>query len=1188
MTYEIFKFELRYHLKQPLFYILTLVAFLLTFLVMATDGVQLAGAVGNVNRNSPYVIMFMMMLMSYFSVLTSTAFAANAVHRDVELNTASLFFTAPLRKRDYLAGRFLGSFVVGTLVFGGVILAILISGVMPWVDKERIGAFMPAPYIFSFFVLVLPSLFLFSAIFFSVAALTRSLMATYASVVAFFVASGVSRSLLSERANEKIATLLDPFGFRAFALATRYWTVFERNHSVLKLDGTLLGNHLLWTGVALVILAVTYNRFDFSAVSGRGKKKKSEELPAAEAAFTPLPTVEQTFGGTASFHQYLHATKIESISVLKSVAFIIIMLLGMADTLAAALNAERTFDTTVYPITRAMAAAVTGGFSLFALVILAFYAGDIVWRERTLRLSDVTDATPAPTWVLWAAKLTSLLVILYSSLAAATLIGLIVQTFKGFHHYQLGLYFKDVAIVSASFLLLLGILAFFAQVITNNKYVGFMIMLGYFVFAPILTALHFEHNLYTFGSRPNHTYSDMNGYGQYVGGLFWFTFYWTLFSGILIVIAHLMWQRGTETSYRIRLAQARARLGKPAFAALSVLLIGFVVTGGYIYYNTNILNHYVTGDQSEQRRANYEKKFKKYERIPQPRITDVQADVDIIPERRSIAIRGTYTLQNKTAAPISDLHVVLDADLTRRNVTIPGATVASDDKELGYTVYHLQKPLVPGASMPLRFEVALEQRGFRNEREGTAVVANGTFINNFEFFPHLGYISGVELQDRQKRRKYGLAPAAGMKKPSDMQARMNNLISRESDWINLDTTVSTSPDQIALAPGYLQREWSANGRRYFRYKTTAPILGFWAYLSARYTVKRDRWNDVPIEIYYDAKHPYNVDRMIYAIKKSLAYYSTNFSPYQHKQIRIVEFPRYAAFAQSFPNTIPFSEGIGFIADLRDKGAIDYVFYVTAHEVAHQWWAHQLIGGDVQGVTMLDETLAQYSALMVMEHEYGADKMHKFLRHELDRYLGGRGAELVAEQPLDLVENQQYIHYGKGSLVMYALKDYIGEANVNRALHDFLQKHAYSQPPYPTALELVDEFRKVTPPDRQQMITDLFDRITLYDNRATEAKSEKLPNGKYKVTMTVEAKKLYATGGGAEQPAKLDDWIDVGVLGDGGQSKTKDDKVLFLEKRHMTAPKMTIEVIVNEAPTRAGIDPLNKLIDRNPDDNTKKL
>src|SRR5262249_41689882 len=155
----------------------------------------------------------------------------------------------------------------------------------------------------------------------------------------------------------------------------------------------------------------------------------------------------------------------------------------------------------------------------------------------------------------------------------------------------------------------------------------------------------------------------------------------------------------------------------------------------------------------------------------------------------------------------------------------------------------------------------------------------------------------------------------------------------------------------------------------------------------------------------DPAHGYNVDRMMEGMKKSLDYFGTSFSPYQYRQMRILEFPGYERFAQSFANTVPFSEAIGFVADLRDPDAIDYVFYVTAHELGHQWWGHQLIGARVQGVTMLDETFAQYSALMVQEHEYGQAKMRRFLKYELDRYLLGRGGEVAEELPLALNENQ---------------------------------------------------------------------------------------------------------------------------------------------------------------------------------------
>jgi aminopeptidase N len=483
--------------------------------------------------------------------------------------------------------------------------------------------------------------------------------------------------------------------------------------------------------------------------------------------------------------------------------------------------------------------------------------------------------------------------------------------------------------------------------------------------------------------------------------------------------------------------------------------------------------------------------------------------------------------------------------------------------------------------MPVTFHTAWHAKGFVNAQSNVSIVENGTFINNGDFFPNFGYQSGIELQDRNKRRKYGLKPLERMKPPTDLQARMNNQLSRDSDWINLDTTVSTSADQTALAPGYLQRSWTENGRRYFHYKTTSPILGFWSYLSARYEVKRDQWNGIPIEIYYDAKHPYNVDRMIYSVKKSLDYFTKNFSPYQHKQVRIIEFPGYRTFAQSFPNTIPYSESIGFVADLRKKDAIDYVFYITAHEIAHQWWGHQAVGGNVQGSTMIVETMAQYSSLMVMEKEYGRDKMQKFLRYELDRYLRDRGSELIAEKPLSLVEDQGYIHYRKGSLVMYALRDSIGEEAVNRALAKFLRDYAFSGPPYTTGPELVRYFRAEAGPEHQELISDLFDRITLFDNQTRTVTSAKRADGTYSVKVTVASTKLRGDAKGEEKPVAVNDLIDIGVFGE-------KEKVLFSEKRRITKPLETFEVIVREKPVKAGIDPFNKLIDRNPKDNVKSL
>jgi aminopeptidase N len=367
-----------------------------------------------------------------------------------------------------------------------------------------------------------------------------------------------------------------------------------------------------------------------------------------------------------------------------------------------------------------------------------------------------------------------------------------------------------------------------------------------------------------------------------------------------------------------------------------------------------------------------------------------------------------------------------------------------------------------------------------------------------------------------------------------------------------------------------------------------PILDFFSFQSARYKVAREKWHDVNLEIYYDPQHPYNVQRMFKAMQLSLDYYTQHFGPYQFRQLRILEFPDYSSFAQSFANTIPFSESIGFIADVRKPADIDYVTYVTAHEIGHQWWAHQAIGADVQGVTMLDESLAQYSALMVMKHLYGPTKMRKFLKYELDRYLSGRGSEEVAEEPLALVENQPYIHYRKASVIFCALQDYIGEDKVNAALRTWLDKVKFQPPPYTDTRDLIADLRAQAGPQYQGLITDFFDKITLFDDRMISATAKKLADGKYAVTLHVHAAKYYADGKGKETRATVDIPIEIGVFAKAKDGDEQDEQPLFLQKYPVKDGDSTITLTVDGKPYEAGIDPFNELVDRVSDDNRAQI
>jgi len=323
--------------------------------------------------------------------------------------------------------------------------------------------------------------------------------------------------------------------------------------------------------------------------------------------------------------------------------------------------------------------------------------------------------------------------------------------------------------------------------------------------------------------------------------------------------------------------------------------------------------------------------------------------------------------------------------------------------------------------------------------------------------------------------------------------------------------------------------------------------------------------------------------MLNAIEKSLKYYTENFGPYYHKQARIIEFPRYANFAQAFPGTMPYSESFGFITNLEDAEKNNVVDAVIAHEMGHQWWAHQVIGATMQGSTMLSESFAEYSSLMVMKNSLKDSlKMKDLLKYDLNRYLRGRSSEVEKELPLYKVENQGHIHYGKGSIIMYALQDFIGEHKVNAALKRFLEEYRYKVPPYPTSLDFLKHLDSQVPDSLKYLITDWFKEITLYDFRLKNATYKKVSNG-YQVSMDVEAFKLKADTIGNETKVKINDWVDVGVYAD------KDEKRLLFEKRiFVDKNNFTYTFLVDSIPMKAAIDPRQILIERIYSDNTKSL
>lgn len=1186
---KIAAFELRYQLRQPIFWIAGLIFFLLVFGAVGIDRVQI-GAGGNVHKNSPQAIGQIVMVMTVFFMFVSTAFVANVIVRDEETGFGPIIRSTRIRKFDYLFGRFVGAFGAVALSFLFVPAAILVGSLMPWVDPETMGPNRLADYAFAYVWLALPGLFLTSAIFFTLATITRSMMGTYMGVAGFMVVYLAMNVALQDPEKLQLAALVEPFGLAAWDLATRYFTAADSNGRMPDLVGPLLYNRMIWIPVAAAFLGLAWFTFRFEARAGRARKT----APAAEAAPPPpsrrLPSPRK--GLDVAWAQLSKRTRFEMGQVFKSPAFVVLLLLGLFNSLGGLILGDELSGSKLYPVTRWVIGTLAGSFSFLVVIVAVFYAGELVWRERERKTHEIVDATAVPDWAFVVPKTLAIALVLIAMLLVSAITGIAVQLSKGFFDIQLGKYLFWYVLPYAADWTLIAVLAVFCQAVSPHKFVGWGLMVLYLIAMLVLPTLGFEHRLYLYGGHPPTPLSDMNGQGDYAGFAAWFRAYWSAFAVILLVLSYGLWRRGTETRMLPRLKRLPRRLIGPAGVVGGAALVAWIGLGAFIYDNTNLINTYRTSVADEKWLADYEKAFLRYEKLAQPSVTDVALDLDLHPTTPKLVTEGVYHLTNDSGVPIRELHVRLDRDTKALQMSVNGASRVKTYDRYNYRVFTFDRPLQPGDQTALSFQTVMQQRGFKNSGNTTRLVDNGTFVNNFEFAPMVGVDRANLLQDRAKRRKYGLPPQLRPPKLEDRSAQARNYLAN-ADWVNADIRVTTDADQTPVAPGYRISDVTRGGRRTIRFRTDAPVLNFFSVQSARYAIKREVYKGVELAIYYDAQHPWNVDRMITALKTGLDYYQANFSPYQFHQARIIEFPDYERFAQAFANTMPYSEGIGFVTDNTKPDKIDYVTYVTAHELAHQWWAHQIIGADMQGATSLSETLAQYSALIVMEKTYGQDGIRKFLKFELDRYLRSRGGELVEELPLIRVENQPYIHYRKGSLVMYLLRERMGEAKVNAALRRLLSQYAFKGAPYPRSQDLVDALRAEAgaDPASQQLITDLFEKITLYDLKTKTAAVKKRADGRYDVNLTIEAKKVYADGKGKETPVAIPagEVFDLGVFdAEPGKPGFGPKNVLAFRTTTLKSGVQTIVLTVDKPPKFAGVDPYNKQIDRNSDDNAIRV
>lgn len=1169
-------------------YIFFFIMALLVFGAVSSDNVIIGGTVGNVHKNAPHILTNYTFILSLLGLLIAAAFFNNAALRDHEFDFHQILFSTPLSKASYFLGRFFGAFVLSTVPITGIYLGFTLASwiAVPagWLEPDRLG---PVPYqafLTSYLFVVMPNMFFAGSIIFAVATRWKSTIISFTGTMGIIVLYIISGTLTSDLENESIASMVDAFGIRTYGIEAKYFTPAQKNSEILALQGMMLWNRLLWIGVGCLVLAVSY--FGFSFQQKNKSRNKEESAPEKLTRGATRPMVQQLFTPSTRRLHFWSFFKAAFRSIVKSPTFKILFFFSLLLYLVDLFQGFEAFGLQSYPVSYKMNDAIENASSLFILIVIVFFSGELIWRDRMHHINEVMDATPHNSFG-------SLLGKLFALVSAAVLIdvfmiflGMGYQLANGYFRVEPMVYFGHLIIDRLPGYLVWSMVLIFLQVLINQRYIAyFASILLLFLLDILWLVFDVQSNLLDIGSQPQLTYSDMNGFGDGMLATAWFTLYWLLFGGMLMYLAAFLWSRGKVSRLSERWVLAKQQLKSRAGFVFYALCAVWLVTGGFIYYNTHVLNSYLTSEETEALQVRYEKSFKQFQDLPMPKYTAIQYDIAIYPDERNVIIKAEATLRNETEVPIHEIHFTVDKNWNQV-IQLPGGVLSFEDEDNVYRKYTMDQPLMPGEKLVAQIEAAYLTKGFENEVSQQIVASNGTFINNADFMPSIGYSKRIEISDKNDRKSNGLPTKARMPKlqsPCGEPCDKNYLTEGTSDWVEVETIISTSANQIAIAPGSLKKKWNEEGRNHYHYVVDRPSLNFYSFMSAEYEIARREWNGVDIEVYYDHNHPENVERMLDAVERSLDYYTKNFGPYYHNQARIIEFPRYQSFAQAFPGTMPYSESIGFIADLRDEEDNNIVDAVVAHEMAHQWWAHQEMSANMQGGTMLTESFAEYSSLMVMKQISTPMQMRQFLKYDHERYLRGRSQETDVERPLYKVENQSHIHYGKGSVILFALQDYIGEDSVNAALHDFLMEWAYKGPPYPNSLDFLKHLENRVPDSLSFLIDDWFKEITLYDHRLNQATYTQRGDGKYEVTLEVYAQKVKADTLGNESYQDPNDWVYIGLFAD------DDEKDLMLEKRvKFDQKEMSFTLVVDSLPVKAAVDPRRVLIERIYSDNIRAV
>jgi len=1184
MIAKIIKFEFLERLKNPLTYIL--------FAILAAQGIWYNLGFYNMATNvklfmnAPAAIYLNIACMGMLGIVISGIIAASALGRDLQARTAEIMYAGPVNDKVYFVSKLISAVLITIVLFIGYPLGMLL---LPYIGIGAPEQFGPAPIgqlIHAFIIFTIPNILLLTIFPIFLVVLFRKAAAAFIGTASLFFFVMVGLALKDSSTYVLLLSLIDPFGYVVAEKIINSMSIVERNTAYLALNAEFLINRLLWLGLTGIMFIISFKKFNFKyfiKILATKQNKIPENIAGTARQQLEMSVVTPVYSVRELLRKSLRLAWLELKNITRPVVFRIVMLLLFVMFVGYNFiwNTQYYITTSHLPLTYIMS-FVRAPMGVVLAIFIMLWAGEVLFKDRKSGIWQITDAMPAPTWVFVLSRFIAMSGVAFLVCTVMLGAGLCAQISQGFFDIEWGLYFKDIYLSRfglVSFMHLIA-LAFFAGTLFNSRIAGHITSIAIFLFLVISAEFGLIEQLrFLFPFTPGvEDYSEMNGYGIFDKAMPWYAGAWSALAVMFLLLTVKLWNRGIKKIFKERFMGFYKGLNA-GFVIVFFLFLGLFIAFEYVIdKNVHKLAGFQTSDQKNAEAADYENKYLKYSELPQPKIADINMELDINPLDRRTKYNARLLLVNKSGQAIDTLHINWKRFLFIDNLKLENRDMEliAEDKLLRYAIYNLSRPLKSGEKTVLHVQAELHYKGFHQNDPQADLTYNGSFSGT-DILPYFGYDEKREVENNIDRLGNNLvlkkSRMAGYQEPF---SRGNLVQSDQADKLSWNIVVSTSGEQQVVCPGVLINQWQKNDKNYFQYKSEKPGFMNFYIASARYSKKVMRIGETQTTIYYHPRHTYNIEHIQKAVQESFLYLSEKFGEYPYSCLHILEKPFYNKDFVTYHNVVAISENHGWTADTQKPEDLEYIYFNIAYEMAKQWTSVKIMTADVQGAGVITDSIPEYAALIFMDHKFGHPELKKWFTKKYADYEKGKGDESIKEPLLLRVDDAGYVSRNKGGWALYSIAQQAGVTKFNEWLCKWLLRQSRnSSGDFVTSSDFYRDLKKWLPESMCIAAEEWFENRMQYRIKLRNASVNNNA-----VTLEILAEKINNDGIGNLTKKAVNEWLEVGIL-------DENEKLKEIVKIRLKSGSHSYSFNTEFEPIKIELDPYYWYIVENRDSNLIK-